>query len=105
MNYQRENKNEDCYSEEDGARDSDPIQPDPPDHVLQKWDFGKEILLFWPPLYPPAPLVHLCIIQTDIPNLGVPMLAMNAPQTTSFNPTDWYFLLLFFFVPLLVLLS
>ena len=33
------------------------------------------------------------IILVDIPGFGMPMLAMYAPQTQSFDPTNWYVLI------------
>ena len=29
-------------------------------------------------------------VFTDVPDLGVPMLALHAPQSQSFDPRNWY---------------
>eukprot|EP00026_Physarum_polycephalum_P003134 Phypoly_transcript_03143.p1 GENE.Phypoly_transcript_03143~~Phypoly_transcript_03143.p1 ORF type:complete len:818 (+),score=151.04 Phypoly_transcript_03143:58-2511(+) len=44
---------------------AEPLSDIPPKHVLEKWNF-------------------------DVPDLGVPMLALHAPQAQSFDPQDWW---------------
>lgn len=53
---------------------------DPPQHIVDKYNFGifNTISLL---------LAHNL---AEIPDFGIPMLAMYTPQAESFDPTDWY---------------